>query len=180
MFKLKSDTELNFDSREMQKTYFEQNQAYSGYYHQSTPNGYGYDGQMGYSGTPPPEAHYRGNYHMQGGTTGPQGTASGHYAPLDYSQHTYNPQCNMPPNVSPTMGVPGQPMFHPADPSLLKGHPHGMGVQGAGHHPGGQLGMQGQELYPWMKEHRQQTKRQHQSLPQGTGEYSSCLITLKS
>ena len=184
MFKLKSDTELNFDSGEMQKTYFEQNQAaYPGYYHhQSTPNGYGgYDGQMGYNGTPPPEAHYRGNYQMQGVNSGHQGSAgSGHYGPLDYSQHPYNPQCNMPPNVSPTnMGVPGQPMIHPADPSMLKGHPHGMGHQGAGHHPGAQLGMPGQEIYPWMKEHRQQNKRQHQqqASPQGPGEYP---ITLKS
>ena len=169
MFKLKTDTELNFDSRQMEKTYFEQNQASypgPGYYH----NGYGgYEGQShaGYvNGTPPPEAHYRGNYHMQGTNSGPQG--SGHYGPLDYSQHAYNPQCNMPPNVSPTIGVHSQPMIHPADPSMLKGHhPHGVGPQGAGHHPGAQLGMQGQEIYPWMKEHRQQTKRTHQQTSPG-------------
>ena len=167
MFKLKSDTELNFDSsREMQKAaYFDQNQYPAGYYHHSTPNGYGGYGHM----EVPPEAHYRGNYHMQGTNSEPQASASGHYGPLDYSQHPYNnPQCNMPPNVSPTMGVPGQPMM-PADPSMLKGHhPHGMGPQGAGHHPGSQLAMQGQEIYPWMKEHRiQHNKRTHQQTSPG-------------
>ena len=175
MFKLKSDAELNFDSREMQKTtYFEQNQ-YPGYYHHSTPNGYGgYDGHMGFNVTPP-EAHYRANYHMQGTNSEPQASASGHYGPLDYSQHSYNnPQCNMPPNVSPTVGVPGQPMMHSADPSVLKLHnPHGMGPQGAGHNPSSQ-----EIIYPWMNQHRQQnSKRTHpQTSP---GEYktrkSSCV-----
>ena len=61
MFKLKSETELNFDSREMQKTYFEQTQAYPGYYHQSTPNGYGeYNGQMGYNANTPSRSPLQG------------------------------------------------------------------------------------------------------------------------
>ena len=148
MFKLKSETELNFDSREMQKTYFEQTQPYPGYYHQSTPNGYGeYNGQMGYNATPPPEAHYRGNYNMHSGSQA-QGSSSGNYGPLDYTiQSTYNPQChNM--NVSSPMGVTGQ-QLHP-DPSMLKAH-HPHGTQGAGHHQVAQLGMQGQEIFPWMK-----------------------------
>ena len=156
MFKLKSETELNFDSREMQKTYFEQTQAYPGYYHQSTPNGYEeYNGQMGYNATSPPEAHYRGNYNMHSGSQG-QGSSSGNYGPLDYTiQSTYNPQChNMPPNVSSQMGVPGQHMIHPADPSMLKNHPHGMALEGAGHHSGAQ-----HEIFPWMKEHR--SSQQH-------------------
>ena len=172
MFKLKSETELNFDSREMQKTYFEQTQAYPGYYHQSTPNGYGeYNGQMGYNGTPPPEAHYRGNYNMHSGSQG-QGSSSGNYGPLDYTmQSTYNPQCHNMPNVSSQMGVPGQHMIHPADPSMLKNHPHGMALESAGH--GTQL--QGHGIYPWMKEHRssQQHKRQHQQT--SPGEYQERL-----
>ncbi len=187
MFKVKGDAELTFDSREMQKAYFEPTQGYPGYYaHQgNTQNGYAYDGQMGYNGTPPPPAenHYRGNYPMQGGNPGSQ--ASGPYGSLDYSQH-YNPQCGMPPNMSPTLGMDlshGQPpMLHPGDPTLLKGMgPHGMGP-GAGGGPPGHLpggppmpphphGPQGgQEIYPWMKEHRQNKRPIAPTPPQGPGE----------
>ncbi len=185
-------TDVNFDSTkmDMQKSYFDHHQTHqtypgsgTGYYPHHASNGYGYsgsDGQLGYNSTPPPPDSYRGNCGIMApqGHTGVPGTHQGSYnvGPVDYSQHYAPNQC-MPTNISPTMGgLPGQGLGHCPDPSMLKGlqgHPGSLGLHhGVGHpHPGSQhpLGAPpgGQEIFPWMKEHRQQTKRPPP--PQTTG-----------
>lgn len=160
-------TELNFGNREMQKSYYEPVQTFPGYY--GHENGYGYDlsGPMGVQYPPqdpsppnPPGVDcYRpscylqqSHGHMNGGENiGPSSEYSNPYSNLSVP---VNP-CMQPLTVvtcSVSAGPPGpahQQVQHPASSLLSK---------------------PSQEIYPWMRESRQNpNKRQNQVSDQATG-----------
>ena len=135
------DTEVEYSQRTMQKTqsYFDptNNPHYQGYY---PTNGYGYDPQSlgyGYSGSSSePQVAYRSSCLMQG-----QGPPPAHQpGAMDYSPQGYGaPYTQGMPTGSPTFSLPSQ-------------GPMGMGLGGPGKpHP--------PEIYPWMKESRQNSKQ---------------------
>ena len=133
-------SEVNFTNLKMQKSYYEPVQTYhQGYY--GATNGYYENAGSGYNMSNMGSTHgqdYRGSCIMQGNM--PMGT------PGDYTQ-MYNQQC--------MQGMEGGMRLQMAPPSPV-GAP-------SGHcYPPGQ-DPKGQDVFPWMKENRQNSKQKHVS-----------------
>ena len=137
--------EINFSSlREMQKTYYEHTQAYPGYY--PNTNGYSYDSHH-YSPSPGGDG-YRSSCLLQGGPVQQTGAQNAYT-----DTYSYNSSCMQTVNAPYNQVNPPGPGIPPATSPGLK--PQVQGPQA-----------QGPEIYPWMRECRQNSKQRQQQLSQ--------------